>query len=79
MFVYCWAAAGMQKGALQFRLEEAELRWLTKLFRPHRDPRLAMGGGELADCMHHFVSTATLLNTTTALGFSRETEPTGYG
>lgn len=34
----------MQKGALQFRLEEAELRWLTKLFRPHRDPRLAMGG-----------------------------------
>lgn len=43
VFVYCWAAAGMQKGALQFRLEEAELRWLTKLFRPHRDPHSAMG------------------------------------
>lgn len=42
-------------------------------------PTLGHGGAGLADCMHHFVSTATLLNTTTALGFSRETEPTGYG
>lgn len=74
MFACCWVAAGMQKGVLQFRFEGAALRWLTRLFRPDRDPHLAVGVSRL----RRFVCTVTILNTTTALGFSRETEPIGY-
>lgn len=74
MFACFGVAAGMQKGVLQFRFEGATLQWLKKLFRPDGDPHLATGVSRL----RRFVSTATILNTTTALGFSRETEPIGY-